>query len=350
MLPHAIANRLATLALQNIPADTITDALITNAPARLRRSFSRRLGYLDGSREARAIVEGWLAQGGMLADVPNLGEDERAMLANVAPVTPDTVLSAIERALQGADEATLKKSTHVTRLLRSLAYDPAQFDRAIALLIKFAQVADTGEARESEAASILASLFQIVLSGTLAPVAMRLKVLQGLLQSNDAGLRAMGVTALNAMLRSDGFSSSYGFEFGARSRDYGYHPHTGREVHDWFDAVMAVASPLALSDSPVAPEVLNSIAGEFRGLWTDALRANDGETSESLKFSLGAKDNHRGQRHKDEKSGRCRRGWRGGRPEADRSAGPGGGGARDVGSASASDFYGADEASYSGGD
>ena len=80
------------------------------------------------------------------------------------------------------------------------------------------------------------------------------------------------------------------------------------------------------------------------------LRANDGETSESLKFSLGAKDNHRGHATQRREDGRCRRGWRGGRPEADRSAGPGGGGARDVGSASASDFYGADEASCSGGD
>jgi len=79
-------------------------------------------------------------------------------------------------------------------------------------------------------------------------------------------------------------------------------------------------------------------------------RANDGETSESLKFSLGAKDNHRGHATQRREDGRCRRGWRGGRPEADRSAGPGGGGARDVGSASASDFYGADEASCSGGD
>ena len=89
VLPHAIANRLAALALQNMPTVTIMNALVTNAPARLRRSFSRRLGYLDGSKEARAIVEAWLSPGGMLADIPNLGEDERTMLANVAPVMPD---------------------------------------------------------------------------------------------------------------------------------------------------------------------------------------------------------------------------------------------------------------------
>ena len=86
VLPHAIANRLAALALQNIPPTRSRTRWSRTRPLGLRRSFSRRLGYLDGSKEARAIVEGWLAPGGMLADVPNLGEDERAMLANVAPV------------------------------------------------------------------------------------------------------------------------------------------------------------------------------------------------------------------------------------------------------------------------
>ena len=121
------------------------NALVTNAPARLRRSFSRRLGYLDGSKEARAIVEAWLAPGGMLADIPNLGEDERTMLPNVAPVMPDETLAAIERALKDADSATLAKSAHVVRLLRSLAYEPGQFERAIAVLIKFAHAADSDD-------------------------------------------------------------------------------------------------------------------------------------------------------------------------------------------------------------
>jgi hypothetical protein len=261
VLPHAIANRLATLALQNIPADTIKEALVTNAPARLRRSFSRRLGYLDKSKEARAIIEGWLAPGGMLADVPNLGEDERAMLANVAPVMPDGTLTAIEHALQGADQAALKKSTDLGHLLRSLAYDPAQFERAVTLLIKFTQwrikTRRASAKRQASSRRYSTSLFL----ARMRPVAMRLKVLQGLVQSNDAGLRALGMKALHAMLKSDHFTSFYGFEFGARSRDYGYHPRT--------DAVMAIASPLALSASPVAPEVRELIADEFRCLWWD---------------------------------------------------------------------------------
>jgi hypothetical protein len=90
-------------------------------------------------------VEAWLAPGGMLADVPDLGEDERTMLANVAPVMPDETLAAIEYAMKNADGPTLAKSTHVVRLLRSLAYEPEQFERAIALLIKFAKAANSDD-------------------------------------------------------------------------------------------------------------------------------------------------------------------------------------------------------------
>lgn len=268
VLPHAIANRLAALALQNIPAATILNALVTNAPARLRRSFSRRLGYLDGSKEARALVERWLSPGGMLADIPNLGEDERTMLANVAPVMPDETLAAIERALKDADGATLAKSEHVVRLLRSLAYEPELFERAIGLLIKFAQAAATDD--ESSAAGIVPSLFHIVLSGTHAPIAMRLSVLEGMLRSDDPALRALGLKSLDAVLKTDHFSSGHGFDFGARSRDYGYYPPTGKDVQDWFGAVLQLASPMALSDDPVAAGVRTSIAHEFRGLWSNA--------------------------------------------------------------------------------
>ena len=196
------------------------------------------------------------------------------------------MLTAIEYALQGADEATLKKSAHLAPLLRSLAYDSVQFEHAVGLLIKLAQVTNMDEARDGEPAGILTSLFPIVLSGTHAPVAMRLKVLRGLLQSDDAGLRAIGVTALEAMLKTDHFFSSYGFEFGARSRDYGYHPRTGKDVQEWFDAVMAMASPLALSESPVAPEVRTCIASGFRGLWANAGQAN---ALESLAKQIVAK-------------------------------------------------------------
>ncbi len=50
VLPHAIANRLAAMALKMIPYAVIEKHLVRNAPRRLMKSFSRRLGYLHASK------------------------------------------------------------------------------------------------------------------------------------------------------------------------------------------------------------------------------------------------------------------------------------------------------------
>jgi len=266
ILPHAIANRLAEQALRNIPYQVLETVIINGASDRLRRSFSRRLGYLDGSKEARTIVASWLGQNGLLADVANLGELKLAMFNNVAPVLPDAVLAALEAALARADKATLKRCKHFVRLLRSLAYDPAHFGHAVALLAKFAEEEDEKD-RDDEAAAVITSLFYIVLSGTHAPVEMRLTAAANLLHSPNATVRIVGVKALAAMMQSDHFSSHYSFEFGARSRDHGYYPPTGKDVGHWFEEVLKLAETFVTSGSPVTPQVQKEIAGNFRGLW-----------------------------------------------------------------------------------
>jgi hypothetical protein len=275
VLPHAIANRLAAMALEKIPRQKLLSALVESAPQRLLQSFSRRLGYLDSSKEARDIVQAWLAPGGLLADVVNLTELGRAMFGNVAPVMPDAVLSALENALATADDATLGTCKHFIRLLRSLAYDPEHFARAVALLAKFARLSGDDDRSDGEAAKIVESLFYVMLSGTHAPIATRLEVVEGLLRSSDATEQKLGVDALGAMLKTSHFMSVYNFEFGVRSRDYGYYPPTGRDVGDWFAAVLNFAEPFALLDGPVGQGVRHAIAREFRGLWTNVSRADE---------------------------------------------------------------------------
>ena len=66
ILPHALANRLATTALENLPFARIQEFLINKAPERLTISFSRRLGYLDSSKEAINLVREWLGPNGLI--------------------------------------------------------------------------------------------------------------------------------------------------------------------------------------------------------------------------------------------------------------------------------------------
>lgn len=88
VLPHAIANRLAAAALQNIPLPTIQSQLVNDAPARLLRSFARRLDYLHGREEAVAIVTQWVAVGGLLGDVAALNDLGRLCSRMLRPLRP----------------------------------------------------------------------------------------------------------------------------------------------------------------------------------------------------------------------------------------------------------------------
>ena len=270
LLPHAIANRLAETALKRIPRSALTAAL-ESGPLRLLQSFSRRLGYLDKSPEARSIVETWLAPGGLLADIPNLNETGRAMFTNIAPVVPDAVLKALVKAFASADEATLRGCMHITRLLRSLAYDAEYFTRAVTLLVLFARLAEQSNTQDN-AESVFKSLFYVALSGTHAPLSTRLSVLEKLLRSNEARERELGVAGLEALMKSDHFMSTYPFEFGMRSRDYGYYPPTGADVVTWFSTVLDFAERFVLTDDDVGIGVRRAIAHEFRGLWTNTGR------------------------------------------------------------------------------
>jgi hypothetical protein len=269
VLPHAIANRLAELALQNIPYAAL-EAAFRPIP-RLLQSFSRRLGFLDGSKDAKTIVRRWLAPDGLLGDIASFDELELAIFSNVAPVDPEAVLSALERTYVGADLAKLGNGTHFLRLLRSLAYEPKHFARAIALLTRFVDVGGEHESKDAAGHAIV-SLFTIVLSGTLAPLETRLLVASEMIRSSEPKIRKIGVEALGAMMKSDHFMSSYSFEFGARSRGHGYFPPTGNDVGAWFEATLTTAESFVRAGGPEAGAICKEVAHEFRGLWTNGGR------------------------------------------------------------------------------
>ena len=72
ILPHAIANRLAAQALEDIPPNIIEAALIRGGSDRMARSFSRRLAYLHDHPVAIEIIRTWLSPSGLLGAVGKL--------------------------------------------------------------------------------------------------------------------------------------------------------------------------------------------------------------------------------------------------------------------------------------
>ncbi|MER0169324.1 MAG: hypothetical protein DU489_01675 [Nitrosomonas sp.] len=274
VLPHAIANRLACQALKKMHPSILTNTFSPSGRERLLKSFSRRLGYLHDSEQAKQIAEMWLGSGGILENPARLNELGIDMFINVAPLAPNAALKAIEMTASSDEGKTFLSSSNYERwkwcrLIRSIAYEAQYFSRAALLLARIV-ANETESQNHNSARDSFKELFHLYLSGTHALVEARLAVAQQLLESEDKKLNACGLTALAAMLENSHFTSNHDFTFGGRHRDFGWEPKTGTEVSAWFKAVIAFAMTYANSNSSHTPDIKQLFAQYFRGLWVNA--------------------------------------------------------------------------------
>lgn len=274
ILPHALAHRLAKIALQDIPFQRIEAAIVNGRSERMLRSFSKRMGYLHDDNLATALAAKWLTDGGLLEPIGNLDELGAALLTNVAPIQPEATLASIERAAArhpwffGSDNRNRRE---IVRIIRSIAYDATLFDRAVALLGNFA--VSEGESQHDSSKNVLKSLFFLYLSGTHAAPFQRAAYIKQLLESANDTESALGLELLRAMLECRQFSSHYPFEFGARTRDFGLYPRKRNEFVEWFGQAMRVVGTVGASNRAISHEVRKLIAVRFSELckWVDMI-------------------------------------------------------------------------------
>lgn len=267
ILPHALANRLAKQALENIPPQRVDDAIIHGGRERLLRSFSRRIGYLHGSPNAVQLVKKWLAPAGLLSPLGKLNELQEELLENIAPVNPSATLSYIETAASADSQffgTWNRNRDQLVRLLRSLAYEPVLFDRSVDLLKRFALSIHTG--REDHTLEIFKSLFWVQLSGTHATLAQRASTVAALLESKREDERVLGLSLLDAMLETSYFDARQSFEFGAWKRDFGLYPATIGETKAWFLRALALARDALTAGNIPSDRLRHMVAAHIPGL------------------------------------------------------------------------------------
>jgi hypothetical protein len=267
ILPHAIANSLATSALERIPPQEF-DRFCTSLTSRMQKSLSRRIGFLHDSTDAQSTVARWLCVGGPLGDLFSLGKQGLEILTNIAPVAPDAVLAKIERELDSAKgEAVLAPNStnrwQWVRLIKMLGYDPQLFERAAKLLARFVAIEPEGN-KGNSAQNMFTELFHLLLSGTQASPEQRCDVVRQLAMSIDLEERRCASLALDALLKAGQFTSSSTFEFGARPRDWGWRPKVNKDAWDWYKAAIALAVEL----SPSIDDAPRILARRVREIWT----------------------------------------------------------------------------------
>lgn len=272
VLPHAIANRLALNAVQSAHKSLLVNRFITNASERVARSFSRRLGYLHESINAQQIVTSWLNPDGYLGDISTLDDIQWDIFENIAPVNQKSALDAICRAIDKPDFTSTnnKKRVRASRLLRLLAYEPSLFMTASEGLLKFA-LKESIDYKGESACEMLASLFSLYFSGTLASPEQRIAFISRLIDSQVNENLIVALKLLGAGLKNDYFSSNYQFDFGALRRDYGWCPKTITDFNHWYNLFIQITVDLGMSKTEFSLNARTLLGAVVRGLWGNKL-------------------------------------------------------------------------------
>lgn len=272
VLPHALSNKLARRAIENLSISDINSELFKPENIRLLKSCAHRVGYLHDFEPAQALAKSWMADGAPLEDLSKLDEQRVACLDYIAPVFPKVVLTALEEACKDdvfASRNNFRFSSFV-RLLKQLAYDAALFEPALNLMLKFAYSEKMGENRYS-IVSQMREIFYLYLSGTQAKPRQRQDYVRKLFFSKEKREQEIASELMSAALKASHWTATGPFDFGARKRDHGWRPTSREDVLSWYDGFLdIIESGLASKSEAYAGGARRLLARHFRGLWTSA--------------------------------------------------------------------------------
>lgn len=291
VLPHPIANRLAKVAMQNIPANLFVSFFNESTDRRILKSASRRISYLDNCSEALDVVADWLREDGTISKLLANGEQELALtiLTNSAPIAPKETLEFLMKLSENETNFFTRENpefSQLTELLRSLAYEAELFPQSTRLLAEIASTEKKGENYNS-VRDALKSLFYLYLSGTHANKEQRLHTIIELIESGDECKIEIGFELLSASLESSHFSSHHSFDFGARSRDYGYHPSSNRECTEWYQFFIEYTTSIVKGNGQLCRKAKSTLADHLSQLFHHKAFWNTLEDAIEVALSTG---------------------------------------------------------------
>ncbi|WP_440807128.1 hypothetical protein [Pseudomonas syringae] len=225
VLPHALANRLASGLLRDTPAPILEQQMSRFNP-RMLVSLSTRLSFLHADAQALGIIKRWFVAGGYLADLTASTDEQLAMFHNVAPLMPSLAILALE-----ADDLSTSVLGRYVFSIHRLACCKGFFERALDLLTNVTVYSSDAKVAKS-AAELAASLFFMGRGEVSVPCAQRLLVVESLLMSQAIESRGLGFKCLDAMLGSGSPSATVAMNFES------YEPLSGKDRQGWLDAVL----------------------------------------------------------------------------------------------------------------
>jgi hypothetical protein len=160
------------------------------------------------------------------------------------------------------------------------------------MLSRLALLEKTDINDNSSARGTLSILFHIVLSGTHASAQRRASIIDKLIDSSIQEKQDLGMNLLEAALQTDHFWTSHVGTFGARPRDFGYHPKTNKEIVDWYRIYLEICTRTALLGVLVSKNARRILANHLRGLWSIGVSLSEFLDDLSIRLFKSTKRNH----------------------------------------------------------
>jgi hypothetical protein len=267
--PIPLAARLAARRWNVLPDGKMV-AFFQAAPPELKESILRRIRWLDNEPEAGKFAAALLAPtafGSLEALNTDFGSK---VLDRLVHVQPDLAISTLTRVFGTLSIAELRAiedgRRHLVWALERLAFRHQSFIAAATLLRKFG-AAETEGRISNNASGQFKQLYQLHLSGTQAPPADRLIVLDEGLASKDEQERVVGFAALEQMLDTGHFSRGGGAEeIGTRTLE-DWQPKTYGEIWAFYREAIKRLLTIALDDAdPLKGKAKASFGSNIRGL------------------------------------------------------------------------------------
>lgn len=247
ILPHVLANHLAKECISKKLVRHL-DEFIQNMPARLQMSCIKRLSYLHDVPKVQELVTLWFSSTGWLGGKLLNDEYDAQDLVKVrllAHISEDQVLQLLEQK-HNADPIFLTRENtdfiEISRLVRSLAYQPHNFKKAFELLIYFAKDEKEGE-RDNSIRNLVTSIFRLYASETLADLDKKKEVLTQLKSKPECDSILLDCLS-KALNFYEGGSLVREYSENSQTSEYGYQPKTYGEIWDWVDFLLNILDEL----------------------------------------------------------------------------------------------------------
>ncbi|TXI75328.1 MAG: hypothetical protein E6Q43_03645 [Dokdonella sp.] len=269
--PRPLAIRLAADWWDRCPPERAAEIVGLQFPTALADAFCERIRMLDFVPALSGIAENLCGKSGPFGQAKVLSSDLGSQLFRaIAEVNPVRAAAALDYAFGKWSSAQLRTLEGTPRrnlvwALEKLAFREATFSRAAQFLVRLACAEN--EKWSNNATGVLARLFMVLLSGTQAPLDLRLPLLRQMARAEEIDVKRIAIVALNSALTTDNFTGTSGPEYQGSSGPLPqYRPKTWKEVFDYWRMCIEELARLAKEPDAIGERAARTIAGHIRGL------------------------------------------------------------------------------------